>query len=71
MPTMPERMATVETKVSRIDSTVTAIDSKVDILLAWQNQERGAKAQRSISMKQFGIGLTIATFIINLAFKVI
>jgi len=46
MPTMPERMATVETKVETIDRRTEDTDKKVDLLVGWMNEERGAKLQR-------------------------
>ena len=70
MPTIPERLATLETKVAVIETNTTETKGDVKLLLAWRNEERGAKAQRALSMKQLGTGLTILTIVINIVFRV-
>ena len=71
MPTMPERMATVEANLATASSDVSEIKRDVKTLLRWYDEERGARKQRQFSVKQIGAGLTVLTFVINLAFKAV
>lgn len=52
MPTMPERMATVETKVSAIDSRTANTDHKVDLLVSWMHEQRGVKKERERTQRR-------------------
>lgn len=69
MPTMPERMATVETEVKYIRTKVDSIEGKVDTLVAAEHRRRGAAAQRQMDWKKAGISLTFLTIVINVLFN--
>lgn len=63
MPTMPERMATVETKVNNIDRRTEETDKKVDRLISWMDEERGARLERERNARRnktiFGAAATL------------
>lgn len=82
MPTMPERMAKLETRMEVVEANTSEIKGDVKQLLSWRDEERGAvaaakaihdraEAARSRRIKQIGVLLTIATIIINVLFKVV
>jgi hypothetical protein len=66
---MPERMASIETRVSAIELNTAEIKDDVKALLAWRDEERGARAQRQVDWKKAGTGLTVLTIIINILFN--
>lgn len=75
MPTMPERMTKVETKVEAIDKRTENTDKKVDLLVAWMNEERGAKEERERNARRtktlFGAAATLLGAIGGAIFSVI
>lgn len=56
-------MATVETKVDTIDRRTEKTDKKVDLLISWMDEERGAKQERERNARRnktiFGAAATL------------
>ena len=65
MPTLPERMAVVETKVTKVERVTDRIEHKVDELIAWRDEERGARKQRAASLRWIATGLTVLSAIVS------
>ena len=72
MPTMPERMAVVETAVTDVKADVHEIKTDVKLLVSWRDEERGARRQ---NRKLIAFSLTIASIvtsaIVNFVLKVV
>ena len=52
MPPIGERMASVETALHDVQLDVSEVKTDVKKLVAWMNEERGARRQRQLSQKR-------------------
>lgn len=71
MPTMPERMSVVETTLGGIETDVSEIKSDVKLLVAWRNEERGARKQRADAFRILAISIPIVSVLINVVFRLV
>lgn len=64
-----ERMAGVEARLGGIETKAAEIGLDVKALLAWRDEERGARAQRGLSLRLMSVALAGLTVAINVVFR--
>ena len=72
MPPVAERLAVVETEVRLIKQTTDEVKGDVKQLLAWRDEERGArKADRRTRVIFFTLATTLATMAMNAVLRIV
>lgn len=65
MPTVHERLASLEIRMSHVEVNTSETKDDVKELLAWRDEERGARRSRAASLKWLGAGLTALAGIVS------
>jgi hypothetical protein len=65
MPTIPERLSSLEVRMSHVEVTTSEIRDDVKELLAWRDEERGARKSRATSLRWMVTGFTALSGIVS------